>query len=399
MDLPPPPPGASALAAIIGPREALPPIYRDLIERLARETIPENTRRALESDLRYLAAWKRAATGQDLVFPESEDVVARFILDHSADLEGMAADDPPRLTADVLIDLGLRRSRAMPRPSTLDRRLASWRRLHGARDLAGPFASPALRALLARARAAGRAVHGHPTRKSANPVDLALLDRLVAARGPGLHGIRDAALLETAWASGGRRRSELAGLCVGDLDLTRLEAGGVIGLRLRQTKTHKDAAPPPLLLRGRAAKALRLWLRASGVTEGPVFRALTRPDRNGRANVLGRGLSPTAIRAAFARLVEAAGFPPGHASPHGIRSGFITEAARAGLPVEAVMRVTLHRSRDQVAAYIQDLDPDPADPTPPRARVSNAGSPGRGGAPPPRRAGAGGRLPAGATRL
>jgi hypothetical protein len=93
-----------------------------------------------------------------LVFPESEDVVARFILDHSADLDALAADDPPRLTADVLIDLGLRRSRAVPRPSALERRLASWRRLHGARNLAGPFGSPALRSLLARARAAGRAV-------------------------------------------------------------------------------------------------------------------------------------------------------------------------------------------------------------------------------------------------
>ncbi|MFN3615808.1 MAG: hypothetical protein ACK4WC_14780, partial [Rubrimonas sp.] len=113
MDHPLPRP--SALAAIVGPRDGLPPIYRDLIERLARDTIPRNTRRALESDLRYLAAWKRLATGADLAFPESEAVVARFILDHSADLEAMAPDDPPRLTADALIDLGLRRSRAMPR--------------------------------------------------------------------------------------------------------------------------------------------------------------------------------------------------------------------------------------------------------------------------------------------
>jgi hypothetical protein len=118
-------PRSSALAAIVGPREDLPPIYRDLIERLARETIPENTHRALESALRYLAAWKRVATGEELAFPESEDIVARFILDHSADPKALAPGDPPRLTADVLIDLGLRRSRAMPRPSTLERRLAS----------------------------------------------------------------------------------------------------------------------------------------------------------------------------------------------------------------------------------------------------------------------------------
>lgn len=352
----PPLPRSSALTAIVGPRESLPPIYRDLIERLARETIPENTRRALESDLRYLAAWRRVATGEELAFPESEDVVARFILDHSADLEALAPDDPPRLTADVLIDLGLRRSRAMPRPSTLERRLASWRRLHGARNLAGPFGSPALRSLLARARAASRAVHGHAAKKSANPVDRDILDRLVAARAPGLHGLRDAALIETAWATGGRRRSELASLRVEDLDRSAFAADGTITIRLRETKTHKETAPPPLLLTGRAAKALELWLRASGVKDGPVFRALTRPDRRGVAKVLERGLTPTAIRAAFARMVQAAGLPEGYASPHGLRSGFITEAARAGLAVEAVMRVTLHRSRDQVAAYYHELD-------------------------------------------
>jgi hypothetical protein len=33
-------PRTSDLAAIVGPREGLPPIYRDLIQRLARETIP-----------------------------------------------------------------------------------------------------------------------------------------------------------------------------------------------------------------------------------------------------------------------------------------------------------------------------------------------------------------------
>jgi integrase len=354
---PPPLPRAPAPAALAGPREALPPIYRDLIARLARETIPANTLRALEGDMRYLAAWKRIATGADLTFPESEDIVARFILDHSADLEAMAPGDPPRLTADALIDLGLRRARAMPRPATLERRLASWRRLHAARGAEGPFAAPALRALMARARAAGRAAHGRPAPKSANPVDRDMLDRLVAARAPGLHGIRDAALIETAWASGGRRRSELAGLRVEDMDFSRFAARGVIGLRLRATKTHRDATPPPpLLLAGRAARALDLWLRASGVKDGAAFRGLTRPDRAGAARVRDQGLTPTAIRAAFARMVKAAGLPDGFASPHGLRSGFITEAARAGIAVEAVMRLTLHRSRDQVAAYYHEPD-------------------------------------------
>lgn len=103
-------------------------------------------------------------------------------------------------------------------------------------------------------------VHGHSAKKSANPVDRDILVRLVAARAPGLHGLRDAALIETAFAT-----------------------DGTIRVLLRETKTHKETAPPPLLLTGRAATALDLWLRASGVKDGAVFRALTRPDRRGAA--------------------------------------------------------------------------------------------------------------------
>lgn len=72
-------------------------------------------------------------------------------------------------------------------------------------------ASPALRSLLARARATSRAVHGHAAKKSANPVDRAILDLLVAARAPRLHGLRYAALVETACATGARQRRSISG--------------------------------------------------------------------------------------------------------------------------------------------------------------------------------------------
>jgi integrase len=103
------------------------------------------------------------------------------------------------------------------------------------------------------------------------------------------------ALIETAWATGGRRRSELAGLRIEDLDRSAFEADGTITLRLRETKTHKKAPPLPLLLTGRAARALDLWQRASGVKDGAVFRALTRPDRHGAAKVLDRRLTPIRV--------------------------------------------------------------------------------------------------------
>jgi integrase len=176
-------------------------------------------------------------------------------------------------------------------------------------------------------------------------------------------GLRDAALIEVAWASGGRRRSEMAALRVEDLDRTRFAEKGEIGLRLSVTKTHHGAEAPPLLVvRGRAARALDLWLRASGVAEGAVFRGLTGGRGAREPKLLEAAMSGEAVRRAVKRALLAAGLPEDFASPHGLRSGFITEAARRGVPLEAAMRLTLHRSREQAAAYYQeaDLDRNPA---------------------------------------
>lgn len=64
-----------------------------------------------------------------------------------------------------------------------------------------------------------------------------------------------------------------------------------------------------------------------------------------------RGLTAEGIRSILNRRVEAAGFPAGYASPHGLRSGFITEALSQDLPLAQVMRLTLHKSAEQVLDY------------------------------------------------
>lgn len=330
--------------------------------RMAREGTPANSARALASDARYLEAWRRASTGEDLAFPEAPDAVIAFVLDHAADLRERPADDLSRLVAETLVDLGRRRDLAPQAAATIERRLASWRKLHQLRGLTGPFAAPELRETLRLVRRTGRGRHGRP-KKSANAIDRCVLDRLWAARAPGLRGLRDAALIEVAWASGGRRRSEMAALRVEDLDRSRFAETGEIGLRLSASKTHRGAEAPPLLVvRGRAARALDLWLRASGVTEGGVFRGLTGGRGQRETRLLPDAMSGEAVRRAVKRALVAAGLPQDFAAPHGLRSGFITEAARQGVPLEAAMRLTLHRSREQAAAYYQEaeLDRNPA---------------------------------------
>lgn len=309
---------------------------------------PANTRRAYDRDLTYLAAWKQAALRQSLIWPESPETALRFLLDHSRDLSCAAADDPGRQTADTLIAAGLRRDLACPAPATLDRRIASWRAFHRMQNLASPFETPLLRQARAKGRVAAKTI---PAPKSANPITRDILLRLLAVTGPGLRGQRDRAILLLGWASGGRRRAEIVSLDMPHLDLSDFASLGLLWLRLPGTKTTTTAKTPRLLLKGQAARAVVGWLQASEINSGPLFRRISRTGHLGQHR-----LTPDAVALILRRLLAAAGLPPGFASPHGLRAGFLTQAARDGVPVQAAMRLSLHRSVAQAQRYYADVD-------------------------------------------
>lgn len=319
---------------------------RAALEDLYLRGTPRNTLRAYERDLIYLTAWKQAAFGEALAWPEREAVALRFILDHSRALSG--ADDRARATADHLIGMGLRRSLACPAPSTLNRRIASWCAFHRMRDLATPFDAPLVRQARTKAR---RAMARPPAPKSAHPITRDLLEQLLAAGGPGLRGLRDRALLLLGWASGGRRRSEIVSLDRADVRLEDFETRGLVWLALPLTKTTAPGATPKLVLKGRAARALVAWIDATGIEDGPLFRRITRTGALGQ-----KRLSAAAVSQIVKRLLVTAGFDPAHASPHGLRSGFLTQAALDGAPLPAAMRLSLHRSPAQAQKYYDDVD-------------------------------------------
>lgn len=318
-----------------------------LTELFVRGT-PANTLRAWESDLGYITAWRQHRFGAGPVWPEREDVALAFVLDHSRDLAVAATDDPALLAAEALIGAGLRRSLACPASSTLDRRIASWRAFHRMRNHASPFEAPILRQTRAKARkAADRA----PAPKSAHPVTRDVLHRLMEASGPGLRGLRDRAVLALGWASGGRRRSEIVALDVDDLDPTAFDAEGLVWLRLPGTKTTTKGETPRLVLTGTPARAVVAWIDAARLTSGPLFRRITRHDTVGRNR-----LSAAGVAEILRRLLREAGLPEGWASPHGLRSGFLTQAARDGAPLQAAMKLSLHRSPQQAQKYYADVE-------------------------------------------
>ncbi|WBU52872.1 tyrosine-type recombinase/integrase [Paracoccus sp. SCSIO 75233] len=317
-----------------------------LLTDLYRRGTPENTLRAWERDLAYISAWKRTAFAAPLAWPEAEEVALRFVLDHSVDLTD--SDGEARAVADALIAAGLRRTLACPAPATLDRRIASWRAFHRMRNLPSPFEAPLIRQARGRAR---RAAARERTPKSAHPITRQVLEAMLATCDGSHRGMRDRAVLMLGWASGGRRRSEIAGLNVDDIDAREFTEKGLIRIRLLSTKTTGPERAPRLPLKGRAARAVLGWIGLARLDNGPLFRPISLADRP-----LPRRITPDGIRGIVRHRLELAGYPPDFASAHGLRSGFLTQAARDGAPIAAAMQLSLHRSVQQAQSYYADVE-------------------------------------------
>lgn len=311
---------------------------------------PANTLRAYERDLVYITAWRQAVFRGAPEWPEREDVALRFILDHARDLNTPDAPPSARDAAETLIAAGLRRSLACPAPATLDRRIASWRTFHRMKNLPSPFDAPMLRQARTKAR---RAAARPKTAKSAKPIVREVLQKMLATCEPGLRGMRDRAILLLGWASGGRRRSEIAGLRREDIDLEEFEPRGLVWIRLSETKTTARGMTPKLVLKGSAARALVAWIDAAKIQDGPLFRPISKAGRP-----LARDLSTDGIYQIIKYRLEKAGLSRDMASPHGLRSGFLTQAALDGVPIQAAMRLSLHASLAQASAYYADVDLD-----------------------------------------
>lgn len=324
----------------------LTPAEEAALSELYRRGTPPNTLRAWERDLAYIGGWKLARFGEDLHWPEAEPVALAFILDHAADLS--EAQGPAREAAEALIAAGLRRSLACPAPSTLDRRIASWRAFHRMKNLPSPFEAPLILQTRGRAR---RAAARPRQRKSEHPITREVLEAMLTSCDHSHRGLRDRAALMLGWASGGRRRSEITGLNRDDIDAEAFEEKGLLRLRLLTTKTTGKDQAPRLPLKGRAARAVMAWIIAARIEDGPLFRPISQADR-----VLTRRLTPEGFRGIIRQRLELAGYPPDFASAHGLRSGFLTQAALDGAPLPAAMQLSLHRSLNQAQQYYVDVE-------------------------------------------
>ncbi|MDH0126781.1 site-specific integrase [Brucella intermedia GD04153] len=328
----------------------------ETLRHLVHEGMGENTLRALTSDLAYLEAWSMAATGNPLPFPAPEALLLKFVAHHLWRPQQREIEPDHGMPTDVEGELrqqGFLRVSGPHAPATVRRRLANWSTLTRWRGLEGSFSSPAVRSAV---RLAVRALNRPRSRKSANAITGDILGKLLATCSSGdLAALRDRAILMLAFASGGRRRSEVASLRTEQLvkqpPVTDENGSPLpsLGIHLGRTKTSGADHDEIVYLTGRPVEALTRWLEAAKIDRGSVFRKI---DRWG--NVSARALEPSAVNRIVKQRAQMAGLDASEFSAHGLRSGYLTEAANRGIPLPEAMEQSRHRSVQQASDYYND---------------------------------------------
>lgn len=274
-----------------------------------QDAISPNTRRAYKSDLAHFEQWGGT-------IPAPTEMVAAYLADHAGKLA----------------------------IATLQRRLASVSTAHGAKGLESPTTSKLVQTTLRGIRKR----HGRPQRQ-AKPLLVEDLFRIMPMLGDSVKDTRDRALLLIGFASG-FRRSELVGLNVEDIEAVRQ------GLIVTVTRSKTDQTGEGRKIGvpfGRGAHcpvlALEWWLKRANISDGPLFRPVT---RHGELN--DTRLSKEAVSRIVKQYADSIGLDPAHYSGHSLRAGLATSAAQAGVSTLAIRRQTGHRSDAMLSRYVRE---------------------------------------------
>lgn len=161
---------------------------------------------------------------------------------------------------------------------------------------------------------------------------------------------RNRALLLVGFA-GALRRSEIASIRFEDLSK---EPGLGLTLDTRKSKTDQEGEGHLIYIRRLESeydpvRALDAWREASGLSQGAVFRPVTRGG-----NVQDSAITGKTANNVVQEAVQLAGLSdPEEYSAHSLRAGHATQATKNGVPAEIAMQTTRHESREQFADYVR----------------------------------------------
>jgi integrase len=176
-------------------------------------------------------------------------------------------------------------------------------------------------------------------------------ERLVAITstlGDSPKDVRDRALLLLGFA-GAFRRSELTAIDCKSIE--RRPDGIVVTIRKSKTdqeRRGRDVAIPCSGAVTCPVRALDAWLNLAGITEGPVFRPITKSGE-----VLPTQPSSEAVAVIVKQRSSSLAPEANRYSAHSLRAGFVTSAVLAGVPTWKIKAHTGHASEAAMGRYIR----------------------------------------------
>ncbi|CUT17971.1 MULTISPECIES: site-specific integrase [Candidatus Ichthyocystis] len=232
-------------------------------------------------------------------------------------------------------------------PSTLSLHMTAISQWHCYQNIPDPCSDPTIKKIMIGIRRK----HGRPSIK-AKPLTvtnmMSFINNLLSKE-KNIKTIRDMALLQVAFF-GAFRRSELVNIQFEDISWT--EKG--VTINITRSKTDQEghgsarAIPfgnPPIC----PVTALREWIMASNLNEGPVFRAINRWNHLESAP-----LHPSSINIFIKNIAKECGINPKQISSHSFRRGFSTAAASENIKFSLIKKQGGWKNDSTVHGYIEE---------------------------------------------
>jgi len=221
--------------------------------------------------------------------------------------------------------------------------IASISAIHKLNQLSDPTTHPEVRLELRRMhRTLGR------ESKQAIGINQEILQKMIRQTENNLIGFRDRALLLTAY-SGMLRRSEITELQVDDVSYA---GDKTLKIKLRRSKTDQDGLGRWLFLGSEAQKSIIDWLKSSGVTEGKLFRGIS------KSNKLSQGLSASQVNRIYKKLARKSEMQVDfikQISGHSIRVGAAQDLLISGASLPIIMNKGRWSKADTVMRYVENV--------------------------------------------
>jgi len=306
-------------SALVQPREQALAKAEERLNHYTEQAYSEATRRAYTADWTRYADWCRGSGFDPLGSPVT---VAHYL--------------------SALADQGAK-------VATIERKLSAICAAWTAADLDSPRTHKAVQYARRGIRRALRAAQDQV--EALTPAHLRqIVESMPQGERHFLRTIRNRALLVVGFA-GAFRRSELVGLDVADV--ANVEEG--LKITLRRSKTDQEGKgrlvglPYGSVSYVCPVRSLAAWLQASGIEEGPLFRAVSQDGKT----VSQARLCDRQVANVIKTCCERAGIS-GRYAGHSLRSGLVTAAVRGGKPIDAIQRQTGHSSVEMLMRYVRE---------------------------------------------